>query len=109
MTNIPSDGNQNYISMACQVPLWEVIKRVPEGLQMNIEMKNSDGTHYGSHHMPLGHHCHQAADELRKLGSTAARINDAIQELQNLIDGGEECRGMDSAISRVIAILDGTV
>ena len=34
-------------------------------------------------------------------------INAAITELYELIDGGEECRGRDSAISRVIRILEG--
>lgn len=36
-----------------------------------------------------------------------ARIITARKELEDLIDGGEECRGMDSSISRIIRILGG--
>jgi hypothetical protein len=36
-----------------------------------------------------------------------SRIPKAITELYALIDGGEECRGMDGAISRIIRILEG--
>jgi len=35
------------------------------------------------------------------------RINAAVNQLQILIDGGEECRGLDSALSAVINTLEG--
>jgi hypothetical protein len=35
------------------------------------------------------------------------RINTAITKLHCLIDGGEECRGMDSALSDIIRTLEG--
>lgn len=35
------------------------------------------------------------------------RIDLAIAELCALIDGGEECRGRDSEISRIICLLGG--
>lgn len=35
------------------------------------------------------------------------RSAEAVVMLQDLIDGGEECRGMDSAISDVIRKLEG--
>ena len=35
------------------------------------------------------------------------RINKAIAELHSMIDGGEECRGADSAISNIIYTLEG--
>lgn len=35
------------------------------------------------------------------------RIEAAITKLHLLIDGGEECRGMDSAISEIINTLEG--
>jgi len=34
------------------------------------------------------------------------RINLAIAELTAMIDGGEECRGRDSELSRIINILE---
>lgn len=36
-----------------------------------------------------------------------SRIPKAITELQEMIDGGEECRGRDSQISSIINILEG--
>lgn len=36
-----------------------------------------------------------------------SRIHCATLALERLIDGGEECRGMDSALSEVIRILEG--
>ena len=35
------------------------------------------------------------------------RMRRAIKELDSMIDGGEECRGSDSAISNIIYILEG--
>ena len=34
-------------------------------------------------------------------------IGKAVLELHDMIDGGEECRGMDSSISKIIRILEG--
>lgn len=62
--NMPGDANTNYISLATQVPLWELLRRIPKGLQLGMEMKDADGTVYGHSHTPIGLHCHQAADEL---------------------------------------------
>lgn len=36
-----------------------------------------------------------------------SRIPKAVEELRDMIDGGEECRGRDSQISEVIRILEG--
>lgn len=46
-------------------------------------------------------------DELKYIRLLKQRIESAMRELDELIDGGEECHGRDSRISRVIRILDG--
>lgn len=47
-------------------------------------------------------------DKLMQDAATAlSRIPKAIEELRDMIDGGEECRGRDSQISHIIRILGG--
>ena len=48
--------------------------------------------------------CGKLMDDAAELLS---RIPKAIKELNNQIDGGDECRGRDSEISEVIKILEG--
>lgn len=48
--------------------------------------------------------CSRSANRLLVLDR---RIESAIAELSDMIDGGEECRGRDSEISRIINILEG--
>lgn len=51
---------------------------------------------------------HPDNDKLMKDAATVlSRIPKAVEELREMIDGGEECRGHDSQISEVIRILEG--
>ena len=76
----PADACTNYISLAQQVPLWEMLERIPKGLQLGMEMKHEDGTVYGHSHTPIGLHCHQAAELLK-------RYEDALRKLSKLGNG----------------------
>lgn len=83
INGIPTPAN-NYISQAMQVPLWELLERVPRGMQLGMEMKNEDGTVYGHSHTPIGLHCHNAAkqlkdmhERLRELLSIASAVGNA--------------------------------
>jgi len=51
---------------------------------------------------------HPDNDKLMQDAATVlSRIPKALEELREMIDGGEECRGHDSQISEVIRILEG--
>ena len=44
---------------------------------------------------------------MQDAATVLSRIPKAVEELRDMIDGGEECRGRDSQISEVIRILEG--
>ena len=51
---------------------------------------------------------HPDNDRLMQDAATVlSRIPKAVEELRDMIDGGEECRGRDSQISEVIRLLEG--
>ena len=51
---------------------------------------------------------HPDNDKLMQDAATVlSRIPKAVEELRDMIDGGEECRGYDSQLSEVIRILEG--
>lgn len=72
--NIPGNANCNYISGMFATPLQELLRYTPKGLQLGYEMKNEDGTVYGHCHIPLGLHCHEAADLLMKWHSVLLQL-----------------------------------
>jgi len=78
--DMTANANTNYISLAQQVPLWELLQRIPKGLQLGMEMKDADGTVYGHSHTPIGLHCHQAAERLMHYEA-------ALQKLARLGNG----------------------
>ena len=45
--------------------------------------------------------------ELQYIRLLENRINNAAVELYRMIDGGEECRGVDGEISKILGILEG--
>lgn len=77
---MPGDACGNYIHMAMQVPIWEHLQRIPQGLRLNLELRTVDGKLYGSTHTPIGVHCHQAAELLM-------RYEEALRKLARLGNG----------------------
>lgn len=75
MSDNPGDANTNYISMASAVPLWEMLERIPKGMQLGMEMKATDGTVYGHSHTPIGLHCHQAAAQLKRYEAALLKLS----------------------------------
>lgn len=72
--NMTANANTNYISLAQQVPLWEMLERLPKGMQLGMEMKDTDGTIYGHSHTPIGLHLHEAAALLKKYESALRKL-----------------------------------
>jgi hypothetical protein len=59
----------------CQVPLTESLARVPKQARVFIEAREGCGTTS----LPVGEFCHQAVDEIRRLGNIRDYLNQSRQ------------------------------
>lgn len=95
LINMPADGCANDISCAADVPLPELLRRVPKGMRLSMKMEYNEQT-AGYFHTPIGHHCHDAAHELDTLRDEVKIyqhcIDRAIKELRAMVDGGKRDR-----------------
>ena len=62
---------------ACEVPFVELLESVPNNSRLWVDSPEG----MGSTHFPVGHYCHKAAAELRRLHEVNADLLSALKEL----------------------------
>ncbi len=65
--------SENVEYQQAQVPLWQLLKDVPYNHRLIIDIEEPNGWK-SSHHIPVGVHCHQAADMLKSYASDKQEI-----------------------------------
>ncbi len=62
-------------SEACEVPFIEQLESVPNNSRLWVDFPEG----MGSTHFPVGHYCHKAATELRRLHEVNAELVEALR------------------------------
>ena len=62
-------------SEACEVPFIEQLESVPNNSRLWVDFPEG----MGSTHFPVGHYCHKAATELRRLHEVNAELVEALE------------------------------
>lgn len=60
---------------ACEVPFVEQLESVPNNSRLWVDFPEG----MGSTHFPVGHYCHKAAAELRRLHEVNAELVEAVK------------------------------
>ena len=60
---------------ACEVPFVELLESVPNNSRLWVDFPEG----MGSTHFPVGHYCHKAAAELRRLHEVNAELVEALE------------------------------
>jgi len=82
---------------AYEVPFVELLESVPNNSRLWVDFPEG----MGSRHFPVGHYCHKAAAELRRLHEVNAELVEALRlmniECQHLHHSKKDQHGYDVA------------
>jgi hypothetical protein len=65
---------------AYEVPFVELLESVPNNSRLWVDFPEG----MGSTHFPVGHYCHKAAAELRRLHDVNAELVEALKQIHDL-------------------------
>ena len=73
---------------ACAVPLHEQLGKIPADIRFGV--KDGDDWRAGTTWYPIGEMCQQAAAELRRLHEVNAELVEALRDMVQMMDSGDE-------------------
>jgi hypothetical protein len=81
---------------ACEVPFVEQLESVPNNSRLWVDFPEG----MGSTHFPVGHYCHKAAAELRRLHEVNAELLAALDKLARLGNGDRYGNSIGNTIAQ---------
>jgi len=85
-------------SEACEVPFIEQLESVPNNSRLWVDFPEG----MGSTHFPVGHYCHKAAAELRRLHEVNAELVEALKAFD---DAAKDSKSIIGFSGRALPLL----